>query len=87
MIRPPFPPFYKKSQLPEPLPNKLVSVVHDSWKVGDLVDWWYEGCYWSGKITRLLGDDNVEVFFNLYYLEVSSHYIVSDLCPSFDFSF
>ncbi|KQK04410.1 hypothetical protein BRADI_2g13380v3 [Brachypodium distachyon] len=27
------------------------------WKVGDLVDWWYTGCFWTGKITELLGDD------------------------------
>lgn len=62
MLRPCFPPHYSESQMVN-LHNisGVIAIVVDEWKVGDLVDWWYEGCYWSGRITRLLGSDKVQV--------------------------
>lgn len=62
MLRPCFPPHYSESQMVN-LHNisGVVAIVVDEWKVGDLVDWWYEGCYWSGRITRLLGSDKVQI--------------------------
>ncbi|KAJ0969413.1 hypothetical protein J5N97_022290 [Dioscorea zingiberensis] len=62
MLRPSFPPFYHYSQLPSSYPESdVVAIVNDTWKVGDLVDWCSDGCYWSGTITQVLGDDQVKV--------------------------
>ena len=30
-----------------------VVVVHGLWKVGDLVDWWKDDCYWSGTVLEV----------------------------------
>ncbi|XP_073048862.1 uncharacterized protein [Primulina eburnea] len=57
MLRPPYPPFYSKSQMPLVSEISEVTVIVDeAWKVGDLVDWWTTDCYWSGRIEALLGD-------------------------------
>ncbi|CAN0878224.1 hypothetical protein LINGRAHAP2_LOCUS12365 [Linum grandiflorum] len=55
MVRPCFPPIYRESNLPD-LDTILdvTVVVTDTWKVGDLVDWWCKGCYWSGRLTKEL---------------------------------
>lgn len=36
-------------------------VVHDLWKVGDLVDWWKDHCYWCGTVLEVKEDESVEV--------------------------
>ncbi|OEL23916.1 hypothetical protein BAE44_0015065 [Dichanthelium oligosanthes] len=62
MIRPSFPQWYFGHEIPEQFPNSdVTAIVDETWKVGDLVDWLTEGCYWSGTITKLLNDDMVEV--------------------------
>lgn len=62
MLRPSFPPFYHQSQLPGSFPESdVVAIVHDTWKVGDLVDWSFDGCYWSGAITDVLEHGKVKV--------------------------
>jgi len=62
MIRPSFPQWCYGHEVPEQFPNSVVTaIVDEAWKVGDLVDWLNEGCYWSGKITKLLDEDRVEV--------------------------
>ncbi|KAL6202804.1 hypothetical protein ACLB2K_026509 [Fragaria x ananassa] len=56
MMRPPFPSIYHESKRSDA--NTIleaVVIVSDAWKVGDLVDWWKDGCYWSGKVTEVLG--------------------------------
>ncbi|XP_023633605.1 uncharacterized protein LOC17875216 isoform X2 [Capsella rubella] len=57
MVRPKYPPHYHESDYlnlkgddTEPL-----VVVHDSWKAGDLVDWWKEKVFWSGEIVAMKG--------------------------------
>ncbi|KAJ3704573.1 hypothetical protein LUZ61_008278 [Rhynchospora tenuis] len=66
MFRPPFPSFHKESQQPlsmltqTPL-AEVTAVVNDVWRVGDLVDLWCDGCYWSGKIIKLHADESVQV--------------------------
>nr|TKW08605.1 hypothetical protein SEVIR_6G034700v2 [Setaria viridis] len=37
------------------------AIVNEAWKVGDLVDWFTEGCYWFRTITNLLDEDMFEV--------------------------
>lgn len=62
MVRPHFPPIYRESQIPDV--NSILEVaviVDDVWKVGDLVDWLFESCYWSGRVTELLGDEQVKI--------------------------
>lgn len=62
MLRPPFPQMYRGDQVPEHFPNSdAIEVVCDAWKVGDLIDWLCKDCHWTGKITRLLSEDEVEV--------------------------
>ncbi|PKA62931.1 hypothetical protein AXF42_Ash007727 [Apostasia shenzhenica] len=62
MIRPQYPPVYYESELPDTLPTPdLIVIVNDPWKVGDLVDWWCDGCSWSGRITKIIAKDKVQV--------------------------
>ncbi|CAN6326638.1 unnamed protein product [Urochloa humidicola] len=62
MIRPSFPQWYYGHEAPEQVTdNDVTAIVDEAWKVGDLVDWFNEGCYWSGTITKLLDEDMMEV--------------------------
>jgi hypothetical protein len=62
MLRPSFPQWYLRDQVPQQLPdNDVIAIVYESWKVGDMVDWLSEGCYWSARITKLLNKDMVKV--------------------------
>lgn len=62
MIRPSFPPVYRESQMPDVNSiSEVVVIVNDVWKVGDLVDWWYDSCYWSGTISEILGEGKYRV--------------------------
>ncbi|XP_050370207.1 uncharacterized protein LOC126788277 [Argentina anserina] len=62
MMRPSFPPIHHESKRPDVSTiSEAVVLVNDAWKVGDLVDWWKDGCYWSGKVAEVLGDKKVKV--------------------------
>jgi beta-xylosidase len=62
MLRPSFPQWYYGHEVPEQFPNSdVTAIVDETWKVGDLVDWFTTGCYWSGTITKLLNKNMVEV--------------------------
>lgn len=64
MVRPCFPPIYRESEMPDVNTiSKVVVIFDDVLKVGDLVDWFTDGCYWSGRIIELLGDEKVKVIF------------------------
>lgn len=64
MLRPRFPPIYNRSTIPDANARaEVVVIVNDDWKVGDLVDWWKDGCYWSGRITEILGNESFKVGF------------------------
>lgn len=64
MVRPQFPRIYRESQMPDVSTILEVAViVVDSWQVGNLVDWWTDGCHWSGRVVEVLGDDKVKVIF------------------------
>ncbi|KAF9605801.1 hypothetical protein IFM89_018528 [Coptis chinensis] len=64
MVRPSFPSFYRTSQMPDTSTiSEEIAILDDVFKVGDLVDWWSDGCYWSGRITDILGEDKVMVCF------------------------
>ncbi|ONM25076.1 Agenet domain-containing protein [Zea mays] len=60
MIRPSFPQWYYGHE-PDQLPvSDVTAVVDEAWKIGDMVDWLKDGCYWSGTITKLLKKDMVK---------------------------
>ncbi|XP_011029861.1 PREDICTED: uncharacterized protein LOC105129476 isoform X2 [Populus euphratica] len=62
MVRPYFPSVYLESKLSEiKTISEVVVVVNDVWKVGDFVDWWTDGCYWSGRLTKALGNDKYQI--------------------------
>ncbi|KAF8388197.1 hypothetical protein HHK36_026863 [Tetracentron sinense] len=62
MVRPCFPPIYCKNQMPDiSTISEVIAIVDNAWKVGDLVDWWTDNCYWSGRVTHLLGNDKVKI--------------------------
>ncbi|KAK9182799.1 hypothetical protein WN944_025945 [Citrus x changshan-huyou] len=62
MVRPSFPPIFCESQMPD-VNNitEVVVIVNDVWKVGDLVDWWTDNCYWTGRLTEILGDGKARI--------------------------
>lgn len=62
MLRPEYPPVHLKNKLSDVSSNSNVTIVVDgTCKAGGLVDWWYENCYWSGKVTKLLGNGKAKV--------------------------
>lgn len=77
MVRPQFPQVYREKQLSDSTNSQLevTVVVNDVWKVGDLVDWWKDNCYWSCKIIAILGDEEVKVLLFTYYLRFSTVFI------------
>lgn len=62
MVRPCFPTFYVESEKPDTSTTSgEIIIVDNAWKVGDLVDWWTDGCYWSGRVTKILENGKVKV--------------------------
>ncbi|PSS15964.1 DUF724 domain-containing protein [Actinidia chinensis var. chinensis] len=62
MLRPQYPPICHESQLPPGNTISEVTVLNNGvWKVGDLVDWLTDGCYWSGRVIKILGNDKVQI--------------------------
>ncbi|KAF8020991.1 hypothetical protein BT93_G1417 [Corymbia citriodora subsp. variegata] len=62
MVRPRFPTVYHRSEMPNVTSiSEVAVIVDDDWKVGDLVDWWKDDCYWSGRVTAVLTDKNYQV--------------------------
>lgn len=62
MVRPVFPRQCRENEVlkkEDGLEEALV--VHDSWKVGDLVDWWKDHCYWSGKVLEVRDNESLQV--------------------------
>ncbi|KAL6865334.1 hypothetical protein ACP4OV_016485 [Aristida adscensionis] len=89
MIRPSFPLWYWADQVPEESPNQdVIAIVDGTWKVGDLVDWFSEGCYWSGKITKIPNADMVEVELLKPPMGEGKRYFAdrNDLRPTLDWS-
>ncbi|OVA01465.1 Tudor-like [Macleaya cordata] len=89
MVRPSFPPIYQESQRPDICKiSEVIAIVDGIWKVGDLVDWYQDGCYWSGRITHILDEDNVQVKLPEPPVGEGKSYKASckDLRPSLDWS-
>ncbi|XVF28665.1 hypothetical protein REPUB_Repub15cG0049700 [Reevesia pubescens] len=89
MVRPCFPSVYRDSQMPNVSTiSEVVVIVNDVWKVGDLVDWWTDNCFWSGRITEKLGVEKVKIELPPPPVGEGSSYEVfcKDLRPSLDWS-
>ncbi|KAJ0261759.1 Aproteint domain-containing protein [Hirschfeldia incana] len=51
MVRPSYPPHYQERQVRKIEADQAPLVaVHGSWKVGDLVDWWKDDCFWCATV-------------------------------------
>ncbi|MCL7041948.1 hypothetical protein MKW94_015602 [Papaver nudicaule] len=62
MLRPIYPQIYNQRQMSDVCEiSGTVGIVDGTWEVGDLVDWFREGCYWSARITKVLDEKNVEI--------------------------
>ncbi|KAG9450389.1 hypothetical protein H6P81_010354 [Aristolochia fimbriata] len=62
MVRPRYPPLYKENQMPDLSKiSETTLIVNDAWRVGDLVNWWCDNCYWSGRVAQLLENGKVQV--------------------------
>ncbi|MCH82222.1 hypothetical protein A2U01_0003023, partial [Trifolium medium] len=89
MVRPCYPTIYRKSEkLDVNTISEVIVIVDDAWKVGDLVDWFSDGCYWCGTVTEVFGDDKVQVDLLPHPLGEGDTYkaLTKDLRPSLDWS-
>ncbi|KAL8104960.1 uncharacterized protein LOC141678126 [Apium graveolens] len=89
MVRPQYPCTYDEINLPPVDGITKVNVgTDDVWKVGDLVDWLTDGCFWTGRLTQVFNDGNAEVTLILPPVGEGGVYKVSckDLRPSLDWS-
>ncbi|CAK8575257.1 unnamed protein product [Lathyrus sativus] len=87
MVRPHFPTIYRESEkLDVNAISEVVVIVDDAWKIGDLVDWFADGCYWCGKVTELTGTDKVQIDLLPPPLGEGCSYeaLIKDLRPSLD---
>ncbi|GMH08511.1 hypothetical protein Nepgr_010351 [Nepenthes gracilis] len=89
MVRPHYPVIYRESEMPDVGTISEVIVVTDcAWKVGDLVDWFTDGCFWSGRVTEIVDDNMVKIELPEPPIGEGSVYEVfcKDLRPSLDWS-
>ncbi|KAM7462942.1 hypothetical protein LguiA_031063 [Lonicera macranthoides] len=89
MVRPRYPPLCHESDLPcVSAISEATVIIDDVWEIGDLVDWWKDDCYWSGKVTQILGNGMLQIELPPPPLGEGLSYEVSskDLRPSLDWS-
>ncbi|KAL1806456.1 hypothetical protein ACET3Z_029524 [Daucus carota] len=89
MVRPQYPRTCEEINLPLVKGITEVSIgTDDVWKVGDMVDWLTDGCFWTGRLTEVLNDGKAVVTLIPPPVGEGGTYIVSckDLRPSLDWS-
>lgn len=89
MLRPSYPSIHSGNEISnESSVPEVRVIIQGKWKVGDLVDWWSSGCFWSGKLTKLVG--NAQAVIELIPPPVGEgefyDVFVKDLRPSLDWS-
>ncbi|KAF3644072.1 putative cellulose synthase-like protein G2-like [Capsicum annuum] len=89
MLRPQYPSVKLKIEISDISSVSEATVVSDgNWQAGDLVDWWANGCYWSGRLIKLLGSNEAELALTPPPVGEGASYEISfkDLRPSLDWS-
>ncbi|XP_055825902.1 uncharacterized protein LOC129894305 [Solanum dulcamara] len=89
MLRPQYPLVKLENEVSDVSSISLATVVTDgNWQAGDLVDWRANGCYWSGHLTKLLGNSKAELALTPPPVGEGALYEVSfkDLRPSLEWS-
>ncbi|KAK4732511.1 hypothetical protein R3W88_025499 [Solanum pinnatisectum] len=89
MLRPEYPPVHLKNKVSDVSSNSDVTVVvGGTWREGDLVDWLYDDCYWSGQVTKSLDNGKAKIELLPPPLGEGETYdaFVKDLRPSLDWS-
>lgn len=87
MVRP-IRPRHQSEVLDEEEEEEVV-VVNGVWKVGDLVDWWKDDCYWSGTVQEVREEDEsakIELLPEPYGEGKSYDAVFKDLRPSLEWS-
>ncbi|XP_057751358.1 uncharacterized protein LOC130969588 isoform X3 [Arachis stenosperma] len=85
MVRPSFPTIYRESEKPDiSAISGVIIIVDNTWKVGDLVDWWKDDCYWSGRVTKILRNDQIDLLPVPFGEGMSDVASSRDLRPSLD---
>ncbi|KAI3695638.1 hypothetical protein L1987_78637 [Smallanthus sonchifolius] len=59
MVRPQYPVLYHKNEMPPVISETCV--IYGTWKVGNMVDWFKDDCFWSARIVKELSDDKVQI--------------------------
>nr|GEU94500.1 agenet-like domain-containing protein [Tanacetum cinerariifolium] len=64
MLRPQYPLlydlYYKNEQPPVNSISEICVVIDDAWKIGDMVEWYKDDCYWSARVIKVLSNDKVQ---------------------------
>ncbi|GLJ44133.1 hypothetical protein SUGI_0920360 [Cryptomeria japonica] len=62
MVRPGFPHFCRECEIADCQNNsEIAAIINNEWQVGNLVDLWYDSCFWSGKIVAVLDNSKIQV--------------------------
>ncbi|GAB2217683.1 hypothetical protein Droror1_Dr00000886 [Drosera rotundifolia] len=62
MVRPPYPRIYTERGSPNlEIISEDIVISERIWKVGDLVDWWKDNCFWSARVIEIISDVKVKV--------------------------
>ncbi|KAH9297973.1 hypothetical protein KI387_029655, partial [Taxus chinensis] len=62
MMRPGFPHFCRECDIKGCQNNcEIEAIINNEWQVGNLVDLWYDCCFWSGKIATILDNNKIQV--------------------------
>ncbi|KAI3988340.1 hypothetical protein MKX01_012129 [Papaver californicum] len=89
MLRPSYPQIYHRNQTPDTCDiSEMIAIVDGTWKVGDMVDWLTDGCYWSAWITNVQDEENVQIQLPEPSVGEGGSYVVSskELRPSLDWT-
>lgn len=58
MIRPPMPLTLDEIEYQQWKEPGLVVVFNKDYRVGDMVDWWHDSCFWTGRILSMNAANN-----------------------------
>ncbi|MCL7038509.1 hypothetical protein MKW94_022173 [Papaver nudicaule] len=89
MLRPSYPQIYHQNQIPDAGDiSEIIAIVDGTWKVGDMVDWFKDDCYWSACITNVQDEENIQIQIPEHPVGEGGSYAVrsKDLRPSLNWT-